>query len=95
MGIQLSGSTWTQQGSKLTNGSAFFGGAVALSADGDTALIRDLPVAQGAWVYTRSGSTWTQQTEKLTYAGEGCDVALSGDASTALDGTAVFVSPHK
>jgi hypothetical protein len=95
-----SGSTWTQQGSKLAGGGATgaptFGSSVALSADGNTALIggsSDNNVG-AAWVFTRSGSTWTQQGSKLTAkAGEetpggrfGSSVALSGDGSTALIG---------
>jgi hypothetical protein len=94
-----SGSTWTQQGPKLTGGgevgSAWFGESVALSADGNTALIggpTDNGQVGAAWVFTRSGSTWTQQGEKLTGGGEqgegffGKNVALSGDGSTALIG---------
>jgi hypothetical protein len=94
-----SGSTWTQQGEKLTGagetGVARFGGSVALSADGDTALIggaRDAEGVGAAWVFTRSASTWAQQGEKLTGAGEsgpgafGQSVALSSDGSTALIG---------
>ena len=65
------GSAWTQQGAKLTGagevGLGLFGVSVALSADGNTALIGSpgdhTPGA--AWVFTRSGSTWTQQGPKL------------------------------
>ncbi len=84
-----------QQGGKLTgSGEADgrFGESVALSADGDTALIGGCPPEAGAaWVFTRSGSTWTEQT-KLTGAGDigfvgfGCSVALSADGNTALIG---------
>jgi hypothetical protein len=94
-----SGSTWTQQGGKLTgvgeSGEGEFGISVALSADGDTALIggpADNGGAGAAWAFTRSGSTWTQQGGKLTGVGEsgegkfGSSVALSGDGSTALIG---------
>jgi hypothetical protein len=94
-----SGSTWTQQGPKLTGGgevgSAWFGESVALSADGNTALIggpTDNGQVGAAWVFTRTGSTWTQQGEKLTGAGEqgeaffGKNVALSADGNTALIG---------
>jgi hypothetical protein len=94
-----SGSTWTQQGPKLTGGgevgSAWFGESVALSADGNTALIggpTDNGQVGAAWVFTRTGSTWTQQGEKLTAVGEqgeaffGKNVALSGDGNTALIG---------
>ena len=72
-----SGSTWTQQGEKLTgsgeSGEGEFGSSVALSADGNTALIggpATTPNVGAAWVFTRSGSTWTQQGEKLTGSGE-------------------------
>jgi hypothetical protein len=94
-----SGSTWTQQGEKLTGGgevgSAWFGYTVALSGDGNTALIGgwlDDNWKGAAWVFTRSGSTWTQQGEKLTGAGEtgegmfGTNVTLSADGNTALIG---------
>ncbi len=102
-----SGSTWTQQGGKLNGtghagetlfdhiGEGEFGYSVALSADGDTALIggpRDNHYDGAAWVFTRSGSTWTQQGEKLTGGGEtgkgefGISVALSADGDTALIG---------
>jgi hypothetical protein len=93
-----SGSTWTQQGEKLVaageSGEGGFGSSVALSADGNTALIGapyDSRDAGAAWVFTRSGSTWTQG-NKLTGAGEvgegdfGYAVALSADGSTALAG---------
>jgi hypothetical protein len=93
-----SGSTWTQQGPKLTandeTGMGQFGGSVALSPDGNTALIgglHDNNRVGAAWVFTRSGSTWTQQGSKLTGAGETGtadfgSVALSADGSTALIG---------
>jgi hypothetical protein len=94
-----SGSTWTQQGEKLigTGGSAEgkFGEAVALSGDGNTALIGargDNGATGAAWVFTRSGSTWTQQGEKLIGMGGsgnirfGSSVALSADGNTALIG---------
>ena len=94
-----SGSTWTQQGPKLTasdeTGNGKFGTIVALSADGNTALIGawNDDVSKGAaWVFTRSGSTWTQQGPKLTGAGEigegrfGVAVALSADGDRALVG---------
>jgi FG-GAP repeat len=95
-----SGGGWTQQGAKLTGGEegigeGFFGRSVALSGDGDTALIGaggDGGYVGAAWVFTRSGATWTQMGKKLT-DGEadedgrfGYSVALSEDASTALVG---------
>ena len=64
---------WSQQGPKLTGGGETgeggFGTSVALSADGNTALIGapgDNNGMGAAWVFTRSGSTWTQQGGKLT-----------------------------
>jgi hypothetical protein len=102
-----SGSTWTQQGKKLTGGEevglGMFGWSVALSADGNTALIGGPGddgggnFAQGrgaAWVFTRSGSTWTQQGTKIAPSEEaemgffGVSVALSGEGNTALVGCA-------
>jgi hypothetical protein len=84
-------------GPKLTGagtvGKADFGQSVALSADGNTALIGGQEDAHGvgaAWVFTRSGSTWTERGEKLTGSGEinegagefGFSVALSADGNT-------------
>jgi hypothetical protein len=94
-----SGSTWTQQGAKLTGGgetgNGQFGGSVALAADGSTALVGG-PADDGrkgaAWVFSRSGSSWTQQGGKLTGSGAtgnasfGGSVALAGDGNTALVG---------
>ena len=93
-----SGSTWTQQGPKLTGsgetGEAAFGASVALSSEGNTGLIggpSDNWPFGAAWVFTRSGSTWTQQGEKLTSGGEtgefGESVALSSEGNTALIGS--------
>jgi hypothetical protein len=97
----LSGNDWVQQ-SELTvtpgphqDG---FGVAVALSADGNTALVGAIgkgPTAQGkAYLFTRSGSTWTQQGDALTSGGGGsdgdrfgCSVALGADGNTALIGS--------
>jgi hypothetical protein len=80
-----SGSTWTQQGPMLVDSArsrnAWFGFAVALSGDGNTALIAG---SRGAWVFTRSGSTWTQQAEMPSLGGG--SAALSSDGNTALLG---------
>jgi hypothetical protein len=88
---------WAQQ--KITGaeeqGEVHFGGSVALSADGATALVGgtgDAGYAGAAWVFTRSESGWSQQGAKLAGGGEsgtgrfGYRVALSGDGSTALIG---------
>ena len=96
-----SGTTWSQQGPKLTVGAgrAFFGHSVALSGDGNTALIGGWGTEGrigAAWVFNRSGETWTQG-QKLTGSGEvnhtegeggrfGESVALSGNGDTAMIG---------
>jgi hypothetical protein len=96
-----SGTTWTQQGPALTGtgeiGAGRFGMSVALSADGNTALIGapdDYGYAGAAWVFTRAGASWTQEGEKLVADDEsesqesrfGSSVALSADGDTALIG---------
>ncbi len=94
-----SGSSWTQPGGEVTGGpevqgAGGFGCSVALSADGETALIGARLDATGgaAWVFTREGSTWEQQGRKLTGGGElgegrfGDSVALSAFGNTALIG---------
>ena len=77
-----SAGVWTQQGSKLVGGILLQGYSVALSADGNTALVGG---AGAALVYTRSGSVWSQQGNQLsrsgTAAGAAISTALSGDAS--------------
>ena len=92
------GGVWSQQGPKLTPtgevGEGGFGTSVALSADGNTALIGapgDNNTKGAAWVFTRSGATWTQQGGKLTGGAEqvgaawfGYTVAISADGKTAL-----------
>jgi len=94
------GTSWVQQGAKLTGGGevgrGYFGDAVAITPDGDTALIggvRDDEQRGAAWLFARTGSTWAQQGEKLTGGSEesgdgefGWSVALSADGDTALAG---------
>jgi hypothetical protein len=96
--LAFGGSTWTQQ-TELTGGDSnyddLFGNAVAISADGDTAIVGD-PGECGyglencehgvAYVFVREGSTWTQQSELKGGHGFGGAVALSGDGDTALVG---------
>jgi len=96
---------FTQQGSDLvgTNGGgARQGNSVALSADGNTALIGGphdnalfyfMGLAPGAaWVFNRTNGVWAQQGPKLFGASgvgnqnQGTSVALSGDGNTALVG---------
>jgi hypothetical protein len=90
---------WTQQGSKLVGtgsvGIALQGISVALSGDGNTAIIGGTADSSGtgaAWVFTRNAEVWTQQGTKLVGTGatgiadQGVSVALSGDGNTAIVG---------
>ena len=94
-----SGTTWTQQGGKLTGsgevGAGLFGVSVALSADGNTALVgadEDNDFVGSAFTFVRSGGSWSQQGGKITGVSEsgqglfGYDVALAGDGTSALIG---------
>jgi len=89
---------WAQQAKligSLAVGQSRQGSAVALSADGNTALVggaSDDNGAGAAWVFTRAGAVWTQQGRKLVgsrtvgTAAQGSAVALSADGSIALVG---------
>ncbi|HEX4484491.1 MAG TPA: IPT/TIG domain-containing protein [Solirubrobacteraceae bacterium] len=91
------GSTWTRAAA-LTGGNTIgegrFGKSVALSADGETALVGDPSSSNGrgsAWLFAREGSSWTRlgaisDAEASTFAHFGRSVALSGDGSLALVG---------
>ncbi len=93
-----SGGVWTLEaklfGSGAT-GNASQGFSVALSADGNTAIvggIGDNTNAGAAWIFTRSGGVWTQQGNKLVGTGavgnaqQGVAVSLSADGNTAIVG---------
>jgi antibiotic biosynthesis monooxygenase (ABM) superfamily enzyme len=93
------GGVWTQQGSKLVGsgpaGIAQQGYSVALSADGNTAVVganQDNNFVGAIWIWTRSGGVWTQQGSKLVGSGavgnasQGCSVSLAGDGNTAVVG---------
>ncbi|HEY4428202.1 MAG TPA: IPT/TIG domain-containing protein [Solirubrobacteraceae bacterium] len=76
-----------QQGVQLRGkeeiGGGLLGFSVALSADGNTALVggpRDNGFAGAVWVFTRSGGEWTQQGPKLTTGepGSGAECAEQG-----------------
>jgi hypothetical protein len=94
-----SGGVWSQQGGKLVGtgavGNAQQGGSVALSADGNTAIVggwSDNNLTGAAWVFARSSGVWSQQGSKLAGIGaigetlQGISVALSADGNTALVG---------
>jgi hypothetical protein len=91
---------WSQQGGKLVGndaaGNAAQGISVALSGDGNTALVggwNDNNRIGAAWVFVRTNGSWAQQGPKLvggsiqgTVASQGSAVALSYDGNTALVG---------
>ena len=93
------GNVWTQQGGKLVGTGAVSnaneGRSVALSADGNTAIVggdNDNSQVGASWVFTRNGTVWSQQGNKLVGTGaqgnasQGASVSLSGDGSTAIVG---------
>ena len=98
--MRSSTGAWTQQAEFTAfDGVAAdeFGTAVALSGDGNTAMvgaktINSLTVPVGvAYVFTRSGSTWTFQVELVSPNSApndlfGDSISLSNDGSTALIG---------
>jgi len=94
-----SSGVWSQQGPKLVGsgaiGLAAQGASIALSGDGNTAIVGGLNDNNGvgaAWVFTRSNGVWTQQSKLVgsgvagTVSGQGISVALSGDGNTAIVG---------
>jgi hypothetical protein len=68
------------------------GSSVALSGDGNTAIIGAGNDVEAAWVFTRSNGVWTQQGNKLVGTGavgnanQGAYVSVSADGNTALIG---------
>ncbi len=95
----LSGTTWTQQGPKMTGvggtGNSAFGSSVALSADGNTLAVggtQDNGGVGAVWIFTRSNSTWSQPIMKTGTGNSGNPnfgiVALSADGNTLAVGGA-------
>ena len=94
-----SGGVWTQQGNSLVGtgaiGFAKQGRSVAISSDGNTAIVggsEDNIEAGAVWVFTRSGGIWSQQGPKLVGTGavgnslQGFSVDVSSDGNTAIVG---------
>ncbi len=92
-----SNGVWTRQGSEIRPtdeiGQGFFGWSVALSADGNTALIGgqgDHGNTGAAWVFVRTNGAWHQQAKLVgsatDYFNQGMSVALSADGNTAIVG---------
>ena len=95
-----SGTTWTQQvkiQASDKQASDNFGVSVAISDDGNTAIVGAYTEDTGgtnagaAYIFTRSGTTWTQQakiqaSDKATNDLFGYSVSISGDGNTAIAG---------
>jgi lipocalin len=94
--LTRNGAIWSQQGSKLVGTGAATkagqGSSVALSADGNTAIVGGPGEGGAVWIYTRNGGAWSQQGSKLVGSGavgaaaQGISVALSADGNTAIVG---------
>jgi len=88
-----SGGVWSQQGSKLVSGGRG-GTAVALSPDGNTAVVAGPQINGsnargsffgGAFIFTRTGGVWTKQGGVLGNGGS--SVVLSPDGTTVIQGS--------
>jgi hypothetical protein len=83
-----SGSTWTQQGHRLTAGAGEEEGCggVGVSHDGNRAVLGGCIF--GAYFFTRTGTTWTEQAVRISGQQEDLTnrngLALSGDGNTAI-----------
>jgi len=92
----LAQAQYLQQGLKLVSaGSGGLGSCIAVSADGNTAVLggpSDSGLTGAIWVFVRNNGTWTQQGPKLVGAGpnvtlgQGTSVAISADGNTILEG---------
>src|SRR5204863_377175 len=98
------GDVWTEQGRKLVGSGGVEkcsqGESVALSADGNTAIVGGMG-CDAAWVFTRTAGVWKQQGNYLRGTGavkeperpideggtgQGRSVALSANGNTAIIG---------
>ena len=103
-----SGSSWSEQAklladctSSCTNEgsgeSAYgdFGAAVALSGDGDTAVIGAPDDESGigaSWIFARSGSSWSEQSKLVADCTSSCANEGTGESDTGDFGNSVAVS---
>lgn len=105
-----SGSSWAQQGPKLTPSSPSpeerFGNSVALSANGEVALVGGVgdrqhppegsPAEGAAYLFTRSGNTWTQ-TAKLIDGEQNryeSRLGLGSGVALSADGNTALLGAH-
>ena len=98
LAASLTFAQFTQQGQKLVGTGAVtatkFGRSVAVSADGNTAVVGspgENTGHGGVWVYTRAGGDWVQQGPPLlsvenTEPNLGSTVAISADGNTIIAG---------
>jgi hypothetical protein len=93
------GGVWAQRGPKLTpsdeSGSGRFGGAVAVSANGDTLLVGGHGDAGGrgaAWAFVAAAGGWTQQGPKLIAPDETPDGQFGGRVALSAAGTTAVIS---
>jgi len=94
-----SGGIWTQQGAKLvgsgSSGASSQGWYVALSADGNTAVVNGYLTPAATWVWTKSRGAWPQQGIRLDCpdtVGDGYQAhsaALSADGNTIIVGRGI------
>ncbi len=101
---------WKQQGSKMLGndaiGPAQQGGAVGISADGNTVIVGgslDNGGMGAAWIFVRKYDVWTQQGTKLTGTGYdnsnapvnmGYSVGMSADGNTVILGAPKDAHPR-
>lgn len=92
------GGVWSEQAKIVNSDSAGLGGSLALSSDGNTAIMRgggaDNP-GGAEFVYTRTGSAWSEQQKIIPPAGQGFGLgaAVSADGNVAVFGSNATAPP--
>jgi hypothetical protein len=90
--FRRAGTAWVQQGPKLTAtgvpGVEWFGAQVAISADGETLLVRDRSGLVAGWVFALHDGVWQQQGPPLLPRADprtyDVGIALAADGNTAV-----------
>lgn len=101
--FESSDSSWSQQAKLAASDGAsgsLFGGSVAISGDGTTALVGAEKADRtkgSAYVFETSSGVWDQKTkltpdDRAKSAGFGGSVSVSGDGSTALVGDPAYLN---
>ena len=95
-----SGANWSPQAkiqASDTQGNDYFGSSVAISSDGNTAIVgayrssNSTSYSGAAYIFTRSGTSWTQQAKIMASDKQqgdlfGFSVSISDDGNTAIVG---------